>query len=155
MQIAVALPSPPSPIPQAQTFCPQFHFRQTLPLTLDARTLAEIAASEARVELYHQAPRSQAVAAALAGSRPAAAAAGGPGAPAVQQSVLLGAASLPLAPLLTRPQVGNGYQAMRPLLAFLRLRCAVVMALLGVGQPLGALHPPASPHRVLTSRNPL
>lgn len=60
--------------------------------------------------LLHHVPRSQAVAAALAGGRPGA----GVGGLAEQQSVHLGMASCPLAPLLTRPQVGGascyGYQ---------------------------------------------
>ncbi|KAI8475817.1 MAG: hypothetical protein J3K34DRAFT_516995 [Monoraphidium minutum] len=88
---------------QVQTFCPQFHFRAALPLTLDAATLAALASAEARVELWHHTPRSQAVAAALAGGLPAAA-----GGAAAARGAFLGGGSLPLAPLLTRPQGVSG-----------------------------------------------
>ena len=87
------------PHPQAQTFCPQFHYQQVLPLSLDAATLSALAATEARIELWHHCPRSQAVAAALSRGLSSSFAMSG------QQQVFLGSGSLPLQGLLTHPQV--------------------------------------------------
>jgi hypothetical protein len=105
-------PTPAPPASQVQTFCPRFAYRRLLPVALDAAAVAALAEGHVRVELWHQAPRSQAVAAALSSGRPAAAAAAGPcgggggrAGLAPQQSVYLGGAALPLAPLLLRPQV--------------------------------------------------
>jgi hypothetical protein len=100
-RLVLAPSTPPPPHPQAQTFVPQFNFRQVAPLTLTPATLAMLAESDARVEVWHRAPRSQAVATALASGRAASGAAGA-------QSVLLGAAACPLAQLLLRPQGVSG-----------------------------------------------
>ena len=120
------LPFPYLPLPlyhhartQPPTFTPQFHHRRHFALTLDAHSLRALASAEARVELWHHAPRSQAVAVAMASGRPAAAA-GAAGA----QSVFLGFAACPLAPLLTRPRGVDG--------AWLALRS-------GRGRPVGAV----------------
>jgi hypothetical protein len=91
---------PPCTLPQAQTFCPQFNHRQVLPLVLSPAMLGALAQKTAEVSLWHHCPRSQAVAAALAQGQPSGRLMAG------QQQVLLGAGSVPLAPLLLRPQVG-------------------------------------------------
>lgn len=88
------------PILQAQTFCPQFHYQQVLPLSLTPATLSALATSDASVELWHHCPRSQAVAAALSrGLSSSYATLNG------QQQVFLGSGSLPLQGLLIHSQV--------------------------------------------------
>jgi hypothetical protein len=84
---------------QAQTFCPQFHYQQALPIRLDGPTLTALATGEASVELWHHCPRSQAVAAALSRGLSSSYAMAG------QQQVFLGSATLPLQGLLVHPQV--------------------------------------------------
>ncbi|WIA21972.1 hypothetical protein OEZ85_004330 [Tetradesmus obliquus] len=83
---------------QAQTFCPQFHHKQLLPLTLTGPSLAALASAECSVQLWHHCPRSQAVAAALSRGHSSSYVMAG------QQQVLLGSGSCPLQALLTRPQ---------------------------------------------------
>jgi hypothetical protein len=73
-----------------------------LPLVLSPALLDALAQRSAQVSLWHHCPRSQAVAAALAQGQPSGKLMAG------QQQVLLGAGSVPLAPLLLRPQVGAG-----------------------------------------------
>jgi hypothetical protein len=105
----IHLPPSSPPHPQPQTFVPQFHWSQVLPLDLTPAALAALATSEARLDLWHHAPRSQAVAAALANGVSAA----GSGA-AAQQAVHLGTAACPLAQLLTRPQgVANSWLVLK------------------------------------------
>ncbi|KAF6256831.1 hypothetical protein COO60DRAFT_1627040 [Scenedesmus sp. NREL 46B-D3] len=82
---------------RAQTFCPQFHHRQVVPLTLAGPTLAALASADCAVELWHHCPRSQAVAAALSRGQSSSYAMAG------QQQVLLGSGGCSLQALLTRP----------------------------------------------------
>lgn len=107
LNYAISSPAHPTLSQQTQTFCPQFHCRQTLALTLDAQGVAALASGEARVALWHHAPRAQAVAAALARGQPGGSGSGG-------QSVHLGSAACCLAPLLTRPQVRLAQRCLTP-----------------------------------------
>ena len=47
-QLEVALPPLQTPF-QAQTFCPEFHFRRQLPLQIDARMVRELATQVAQL----------------------------------------------------------------------------------------------------------
>lgn len=102
LSCVITLLTPPSLTPthvQAQTFCPQFHYQQALPIRLDAPTLTALATGEGSLELWHHCPRSQAVVAALSRGLSSSYAMTG------QQQVFLGSATLPLQGLLIHPQV--------------------------------------------------
>lgn len=96
-----------APCAQAQTFCPQFHHKQLLPLTLTGPSLAALASAECSVQLWHHCPRSQAVAAALSRGHSSSYVMAG------QHQVLLGSGSCPLQALLTRPQVREWHDSVR------------------------------------------
>ncbi|KAL0042381.1 hypothetical protein WJX77_010775 [Trebouxia sp. C0004] len=105
-QLEVALPPVQTPF-QAQTFCPEFHFRRQLPLQIDARMVRDLATQELVLEVWHHCPRSQAVAAALSQ--------GG----STSQShlkyrdVFLGSGFAPLHALLNKPQGLNTWVGLK------------------------------------------